>query len=579
MFDNNFFVNNFYMEKMVLPLGCGIGVVNGNRLCVSVIDSRGDKKVDGQIINSTDKFSNVPVIRAFAYFFYAVIFYFKALFLQGELIRVEGEKAKQEKKQGRINLSSSYILALAMLISIFLVGFLVVGILPSKIFDFFFEYNFDYFLRVSLVAVIRTVLLYAVLVVLRFLPIMESFYAFNGAGNSYLSGKEGNLIAINYPLNFLNLAVNTLSFSTFVISLVAVDLSWALNSLINLVMFLAFIPICYEILRFASVGKIKWLKKLTLVFNWLVCAKPNTTHCEVLLVAKRELENFEDFSCGEKGYISMSAVYAEMETKLKNLDKFDESDVDWIIATVLCKNRAEIKLCRFVNEKEYRDIMRACERRGQGEPLSSIFGFVEFYGLRFDVNKKVLSPRMDTEVLVEAVIKKASETDAKSILDLCTGSGAIAISLAKYTNCNIFASDISKQALSVAMQNADKNDVMIEFSCCDLTKGLKKSRKYDIIVSNPPYIKSGDIEKLDIEVKKYDPRLALDGGQDGLDFYRRIAKETPNKLNKKGWLFLEVGKGQADDVCALLQENGFDNVQTLKDYNKIERVVYGRISK
>ena len=107
--------------------------------------------------------------------------------------------------------------------------------------------------------------------------------------------------------------------------------------------------------------------------------------------------------------------------------------MDWIVATVLGKNRAEIKLCRFVSQKEYREIMRACDRRAKGEPLSNIFGFVEFYGLKFDVNKKVLSPRMDTEVLVEAVIKKASETDASSILDLCTGSGAIAVSLAKYT--------------------------------------------------------------------------------------------------------------------------------------------------
>ena len=417
---------------MVLPLGCGVGVVEGNKLCVSVIDSSGDKKVSGQIISANEKVLQMPVLRAFAYFFYAVIFYFKALFLQGELVKIEEQKTKIDKRQGKINLSSSYILALAILISTFLVGFLVVGLLPSKLFDFFFEYNFDYFLRGLLIAIFRTVFLYVVLVVFRFLPVMESFYAFNGAGNAYLSGKEGNIRDINYPLNFLNLAVNVFSFSTFVISLIAVDLSWALNLLINAAIFLASIPICFELLRFASLGKIKWLKSFSLAFNWLVCAKPNTTHCEVLLVAKRELENFEDFTFTEKGSISMSAVYAEMETKLKNIDKFDESDVDWIIATVLGKNRAEIKLCRFVSEKEYRDIMRACDRRAKGEPLSSIFGFVEFYGLRFDVNKKVLSPRMDTEVLVEAVIKKASETDAKNILDLCTGSGAIAVSLAKY---------------------------------------------------------------------------------------------------------------------------------------------------
>lgn len=394
-----------------------------------------------------------------------------------------------------------------------------------------------------------------------------------------MAGKGERLREINYPLNFLNLLVNVFVFATFVISLAGINVSWILNVLINLAIFLLAIPICYECLRFASTGKWRWIKDFFMLTNFFVTITPKTTHVEVMLVAKREIENYEEFVKADKGQIAMSALYAEMTTKLKAQDRYEESDLDWIIATVLKKNRAEIRLCRSVGAKEYREIVRACDRRAKGEPLSSIFGFVDFYGLRFDVNKKVLSPRMDTEVLVEQVIKKAGEIDAKSILDLCTGSGAIAVTLAKYTDCKIAASDISKQALAVAQQNAKNNEVKIDFFHSDLTKGLKKHAKYDIIVSNPPYIKSGDIEKLDNEVKKYDPRLALDGGEDGLDFYRRIAQEVPAKLAKKGWLFLEVGKGQADDVCALLQENGFDNVASVKDYNKIERVVYGRISK
>ncbi|MBQ8792742.1 MAG: peptide chain release factor N(5)-glutamine methyltransferase [Clostridia bacterium] len=567
------------MEKIVLPLGCGIGVVDGKKLCVSVVDQGGDKKVNGQVVNINNKLWKYPFLRAFTYFFYCIVFYFKALFLQGELIGEKPPKNKKEKGTRKINFSSSYILAFAILLSVFIVAFLVVGLLPSKIFDFFFEYNFDYYFRSLMIALFRVGILYLLLVILRFIPVMTSFYAFNGAGNAFMSGKSGGIKNINYPLNFLNLILNVFCFSTFVISLIAVNVSWIVNLLVNLVIFLAFIPICYETLRFAGAGRWEWLKNATLIFNWLVTIKPNTTHNEVLLVAKREMNNFDDFLKADGGAVSMSAVYAEMMTKLKSQEGVEESDIDWIIATVLNKNRAEIKLCRFVSGKEYRDIMRACDRRAKGEPLSNIFGFVEFYGLRFDVNKKVLSPRMETEILVEEVIKKARETDARSILDLCTGSGAIAVSLAKYTDCKVFASDISKQALAIAQANAQKNGVKIDFSHSDLTKGLKKSRKYDIIVSNPPYIKSGDIEKLDEEVKKYDPRLALDGGEDGLDFYRRIAQEVPSRLCKKGWLFLEVGKGQAEDVCLLLQENGFDNVQTIKDYNKIERVVYGRISK
>ena len=441
------------------------------------------------------------------------------------------------------------------------------------------EYNFDYVFRSFMIAIFRVLILYAIMVVFHFLPWFSSLYAFNGAGNASLSGQEGKLRYINYPLNFLNLTLNIFAFSTFVISLIRVNVLWPINLLINICIFLVFIPICYEILRFSVIGRWKWLKNLTLIFNWLVCIKPNTTHNEVLLVAKKELESFEDFVKTDDGNIPMSAVFAEMTTRLKNNERVEKSDIDWIVATLLNKNRAEVKLCRYVSEKEYRDIMRACDRRAKGEPLSSIFGFVEFYGLRFDVNKKVLSPRLDTEVLVEQVIKKARETDAKNILDLCTGSGAIAVSLAKYTEWNVSASDISKQALAVGQSNADKNEVKIDFVHSDLTKGLKKSKKYDIIVSNPPYIKSEDVEKLDEEVKKYDPRLALDGGEDGLDFYRRIAVETPSKLTKKGWLFVEVGKGQTEDRCEILQESGFNNVGTVKAYNKIERVVYGRNSK
>ena len=131
----------------------------------------------------------------------------------------------------------------------------------------------------------------------------------------------------------------------------------------------------------------------------------------------------------------------------------------------------------------------------------------------------------------------------------------------------------------MAQSNASKNGVKIDFILSDLFKGLKKSKKYDIIVSNPPYIRSGDIEKLDVEVKKYDPRIALDGGEDGLDFYREITLGAPRHLTKKGWLYFEVGQGQAEKVKEIMQDGGFDDIEIVKDYNKIERIVYGRISK
>jgi len=565
---------------MILPFGNGVGVYEKGKLCVSIIDGEGNKRVGGKVIKNWKKWMYLPFLRGLTYFVRGIWLYIISFFFMTELEdRPENEKNKSFKIAKNFSITSSYLVLIAMLVAAFVFGFLGLGVLPSYLFKkVFVDYN-NYYFRSFMIALIRVVLIYVIFIALRFVPFMSGLYSFNGAGSLLMQGKEDRIAPRTYPLNFLNFLINVFLFSTFVISLISVNISWPINFVINLALFVVITMLVYEILRFAGKTKIGGVKDVTLFTNWLVTIKPKTTQNEVIRVAQREINSYDEFVKTDKGRVSMSSVYAEMETKLKTSDKYEESDRDWIVATVLNKNRAEMKLERSVCEKDYREIMRICDRRAKGEPLSNIFGFVEFYGLRFDVNKKVLSPRMETEILVEEAIKKINEFEAKNVLDLCTGSGAIAISLAKYTEAKISASDISKQALSVAEINAKKNDVKIDFCQSDLMKGLKKGKKYDIIVSNPPYIKREDLEKLDVEVKKFDPRLALDGGEDGLDFYRRIVEEAKTRLNKKGWLMFEIGQGQANAVEELMQNNGFDNVMAIKDYNRIERVVYGRFSK
>ena len=563
-----------------MPLSNGVGFCSGDKLSVSIIDSSGDKKVGGKALKPLKRFMTLPFLRGFAYFFRGISLYISSFILSIELEeRAEHEKNKSFKIAGKINIASSYLVMIAVVLSSFLFGFLALGVLPSFLFHKAFPYNADYYFRSFMIGLFRFCILYIIFAILRFIPFMQGLYAFNGAGNLMLSGKDDIMSSRVYPANFLNFLLNIFLFSTFVISLVAINIHWSVNFVLNAVIFFAIIPLCYELLRFANKHRQGWLGILAMLTNWLVSVKPNTTHNEVATVSQLEIENYSDFAKLDKGMVAMSSLYAEMNTKLKASDRYEPSDIDWIIATVLDKNRAEVKLVRCVSQKDAREILRACERRAKGEPLSSIFGWVEFYGLRFDVNKKVLSPRMETEILVEQVLKKIEEFDAESVLDLCTGSGAIAVTLAKYSKSKIYASDISKQALSVAEANARKNEVKVEFCQSDLLKDLKKGRKYDIIVSNPPYIKTGDLDKLDFEVRKYDPRLALDGGEDGLDFYRKIIEDAKKKLNKRGWLFFEVGKGQAEQVTALMQANGYESVQAVKDYNKIERVIYGRVGK
>ena len=568
------------MDKMFLPLGNGIGLFDNDKLCVSIIDQNGDKKVGGKMVKPIKNFWLLPIIRGYTFFIRGILLYISVFILQSSLdTRKEEDKNKSYKQAKKLDFASGYIALIASVIIAFLFGFLILGLFPSYLFNKAFEYSTNYYFRSFMISLIRFAIVYIIMVLLRFSSIMNGIYSFNGAGNQFMLGKADTIRSRTYPLNFLNFLTNIFIFSLFVVSLVAVNINFIVNFFCNLAIFLAVIPLCYETLRVITYTKHVWLKDIALVTNWLVCMKPNITQEEVLTVAQMEISSYENFEATGKDRISMSALYAEMQTKLRAVEKLEKSDIDWIIATVLRKNRVEIKLVRSVSQKEYREIMRACERRAKGEPLSNIFGFVEFYGLRMDVNKKVLTPRMETEILIEEAIKKIREFELEKVLDLCTGSGAIAIAVAKYTDAKVTAIDISKPALQVAENNAIKNDVKIEFLQCDIFKGLKKSKKYDIIISNPPYIKTSDIEKLDIEVKKYDPRLALDGGNDGLDFYRQITMNARQHLNKKGWLYFEVGQGQTEKVQDMMQENGFEEINIVKDYNKIERIVYGRISK
>ena len=209
-----------------------------------------------------------------------------------------------------------------------------------------------------------------------------------------------------------------------------------------------------------------------------------------------------------------------------------------------------------------------------GYPLQYITNQQYFMGLSFYVDENVLIPQPDTEILVETAIKNITKSGIKNkfildnikVLDLCTGSGAIAISIKKYIpEAQVFASDISKNALKIAQKNANNNNVKISFIESDMFE--KISDTFDIIVSNPPYIRTDEISKLSKQVQN-EPKLALDGGKDGLDFYKIIAKEAPKHLNKNGVILMEIGYDQGQAVTNLFQDS-----KCIKDYAGNDRVV------
>ena len=228
-------------------------------------------------------------------------------------------------------------------------------------------------------------------------------------------------------------------------------------------------------------------------------------------------------------------------------------------------------------EKGYGRYQEMLQKRAERIPLQQILGMQDFMGMTFSVDENVLIPRQDTETLVERVLRDYPEKDLK-LLDMCTGSGCIAISLAvKGGYESVTATDLSEEALKVAERNAKTHQKKIIFRQGDLFSALPRTEAgtFDIITSNPPYIPTAVIATLEPEVREHEPMMALDGTEDGLRFYRQIAQEAGTWLKPGGAIYLEIGYDQGEAVSGLLREAGFDKVRVVKDLPGKDRVVCG----
>ena len=263
--------------------------------------------------------------------------------------------------------------------------------------------------------------------------------------------------------------------------------------------------------------------------------------------------------------------------KLKEA-QLEEAQLDArLLLEEICGTDHNTLLChgdREVSEKEEEQYRKTIEQRAQHVPLQHILGYQDFMGLRFHVNEHVLIPRQDTEILAEEAMRYLH--DGMRILDLCTGSGCILLSLLHYSNdCEGTGVDISKEALQVAALNAELLGIKADFLKSDLYE--KVTGKFDLLVSNPPYIERKVIPTLMEEVREYDPYIALDGGEDGLDFYRRIIGGAQDYLKRGGQILMEIGSGQAQAVSELLREAGFKEIDVCRDFAGLDRVVSGRL--
>lgn len=276
--------------------------------------------------------------------------------------------------------------------------------------------------------------------------------------------------------------------------------------------------------------------------------------------------------------MTVRALIREGETLLAQKQVLSPKlDSEYLLAEALHVPRLNLLLSPMDEvseeaEKHYRSLLA---RRANHEPLQYLLGTEDFYGLTFRVTPHVLIPRADTEALCEKALEVLPENGR--VLDLCTGSGALATAIAhNRKDARVFASDLSTDALLIARENAARNHADVTFYQGDLFEPLT-GLIFDLIVSNPPYISGEDMQTLQPEVKQ-EPQMALYGGEDGLDFYRRIVEKAPQHLSENGWLCFEIGDTQAKDVIALMQQD-FEEIACFQDLSGLDRVVRGRRKK
>lgn len=329
--------------------------------------------------------------------------------------------------------------------------------------------------------------------------------------------------------------------------------------------------ISYELLKLLSKTSSKWvlpLKAPGLLLQRITTREPTEDMLEVAIAAfSKVMEMDADPTIPEERFVvaeKCSVVTARVRSELEKAGIVEAAEAEWIVSIKSGKKRSEVYSGAMLTPKIIEEINKAVKERCTGRPLWYIVGDTDFYGYTIKVDERVLIPRPETENLVEEALKNIDNNSR--VLDLCTGSGAIAIAINKKTGAEVTAADISDGALELARGNAAANGANIAFIKSDLFENI--IGRFDVIVTNPPYIPTADIETLQREVKDYEPRLALDGGADGLDFYRRIAAGYKEHLTENGVLFAEFGAGQSEALKEI-----FPGAEIIKDLEGNDRIL------
>ena len=268
--------------------------------------------------------------------------------------------------------------------------------------------------------------------------------------------------------------------------------------------------------------------------------------------------------------------WAKAKFERINLDN-PAQNAEILLEYVLGKGRLELYLDDQEISKQSLDVFKTyVKKRCMHMPVAYITGETEFMSLPFSISEEVFIPRPETEILVEISMSKLRKSD--EVIDMCTGCGNLAISLARYSSCRVYACDISGRAIEISRRNAARNEVchLTSFFQGDMFGPLTVRKQFDLVVSNPPYIRHEEIPGLSAEVRNFEPSIALDGGEDGLKFYRIISGVAKSFLKPRGYLIVEVGFDQAHPVCDIFKKH-LKSVEVIRDYSGVERIVVGRV--
>lgn len=595
----------------------GVMMRGESSMATAVRDENGNIQVESSRFTPTSeksKWKRLPFIRGVINFVNSMIMGVQIIMRSSEVFEGETEPTKFESwcsKKFNINVMSiimwfAVLVGLALAIALFFVipHFSIEGIraLVSK----FSATTLPEYCYNLIEGVIRILIFVIYILLTSLMKEIKRVYRYHGAEHKTISCFEHGLELTvenvqkqstihdrcGTTFMFLVMIVSVALFS--IVGIVPIDsIKAQVGSVgvmfIKLLVKLALLPlvagISYEILKFLAKFDnwfVKIIKAPGLLLQKITTAEPDDSMVEVAITAFKTVQLLDSDKEAEiskfNTKILIDKALAKLNKALK-IDTIDSADRDWIISEVLKINRSEVANLKYIWSNDFDKMLEFAEERGTGKPLQQVFGYTDFYGMKINVSRDVLCPRPETEYLVEQVSKLIKENNYNEVLDLCTGSGAIALVI-KRDNCsvNVIATDISEKALVVAKQNAEENNLQVNFVISNLFD--KVQGEFDIIVSNPPYIESDVVKTLDPEIRFFEPIIALDGGKDGLDYYRKIVNGCKNHLKIGGILAFEIGYNQKDSVISILenaQDMVFEDIKCMQDLENNDRMIFAKL--